>query len=215
MEFFKKMGPRVILVEHQGKLVGLITIKDLLKYITRTEALDEEEEEFEVPGGTFGGRYRGGDLGSSGTSEHWWSSLSQHRGFSSAQSPRRSSAPNGYSHVHGVGTRRSPPTASSSPPVSSPHGKATQGTSISRPGRSASVSGMTMASSIGSFRDRIELTEQDHRDILFDHDEFDESEFAEGVHHHHDLQDNDDDDDENDFYDQDEGEVQLPSYERR
>ncbi|GJJ71257.1 chloride channel 3/4/5 [Entomortierella parvispora] len=202
MEFFKKMGPRVILVEHQGKLVGLITIKDLLKYITRTEALDEEEEEHEIPGSTFGGRYRGGDLGSSGTSSQWWSSLSQRH---SSQPPRRSSAPSG----HGVGTRASPPTASSSPAVGSGgghHGKGIQGTSITRPGRSSSVSGMTMASSIGSFRDRIELTEQDHRDILFDHDEF-EAEFADDGH----LEN----DDDNDLYDQDEDEVQLPSYDRR
>jgi len=65
---------------------------------------------------------------------------------------------------------------------------------------------MTMASSIGSFRDRIELTEQDHRDILFDHNEF-EAEFADGGR----LED----DDDNDLSDQDEDEVQLPSYDRR
>ncbi|CAG8719210.1 4034_t:CDS:2, partial [Acaulospora colombiana] len=38
MDLFKKMGPRVILIEHMGKLVGLITVKDELKYIARKEA---------------------------------------------------------------------------------------------------------------------------------------------------------------------------------
>lgn len=32
MDIFKTMGPRVILVEHKGRLVGLITIKDVLKF---------------------------------------------------------------------------------------------------------------------------------------------------------------------------------------
>jgi len=38
MDLFKKMGPRVILIEYAGKLVGLITVKDVLKYIARKEA---------------------------------------------------------------------------------------------------------------------------------------------------------------------------------
>lgn len=40
MELFKKMGPRVILVEHHGRLEGLITIKDCLRYQVRVEALE-------------------------------------------------------------------------------------------------------------------------------------------------------------------------------
>jgi chloride channel 3/4/5 len=32
MEIFKKLGPRVILIEFEGKLLGLVTIKDVLKY---------------------------------------------------------------------------------------------------------------------------------------------------------------------------------------
>jgi chloride channel 3/4/5 len=32
MELFKKMGPRIILVEYHGKLTGLVTVKDCLKY---------------------------------------------------------------------------------------------------------------------------------------------------------------------------------------
>lgn len=38
VEMFKKLGPRVILVEHQGRLSGLLTVKDLLKYKFQTEA---------------------------------------------------------------------------------------------------------------------------------------------------------------------------------
>lgn len=37
MQLFKKMGPRVILVESQGNLRGLITIKDILKEIITQE----------------------------------------------------------------------------------------------------------------------------------------------------------------------------------
>ncbi|KAJ5091951.1 hypothetical protein NUU61_006821 [Penicillium alfredii] len=38
MEIFKKMGPRVILVEHRGRLRGLVTVKDCLKYQFKVEA---------------------------------------------------------------------------------------------------------------------------------------------------------------------------------
>lgn len=38
MEIFKKMGPRVILVEHRGKVTGLVTVKDCLKYQFKVEA---------------------------------------------------------------------------------------------------------------------------------------------------------------------------------
>jgi len=38
MELFKKMGPRVILVEHHGRLMGLVTVKDCLKYQFKAEA---------------------------------------------------------------------------------------------------------------------------------------------------------------------------------
>jgi len=33
MQLFKRMGPRVILVEEHGSLMGLITVKDVLKFI--------------------------------------------------------------------------------------------------------------------------------------------------------------------------------------
>lgn len=38
MEIFKKMGPRVILVEHRGRLTGLVSVKDCLKYQFKVEA---------------------------------------------------------------------------------------------------------------------------------------------------------------------------------
>ena len=53
MELFKKMGPRVILVEYRGCLNGLVTVKDCLKYQFKVEAqettrddpvLDERQE---------------------------------------------------------------------------------------------------------------------------------------------------------------------------
>ena len=44
MELFKKMGPRVVLVEHKGRLVGLVTVKDCLKYQFQAEAQEREEE---------------------------------------------------------------------------------------------------------------------------------------------------------------------------
>ena len=37
MEVFKKLGPRVILVEHRGRLMGLVTVKDCLKYQFKVE----------------------------------------------------------------------------------------------------------------------------------------------------------------------------------
>ncbi|KAL2438387.1 chloride channel protein [Exophiala dermatitidis] len=38
LELFQKMGPRVILVDHHGRLEGLVTIKDCLKYQFKVEA---------------------------------------------------------------------------------------------------------------------------------------------------------------------------------
>lgn len=38
MELFKKLGPRVILVEHRGRLTGLVTVKDCLKFQFKAEA---------------------------------------------------------------------------------------------------------------------------------------------------------------------------------
>ncbi|POS84766.1 Clc chloride channel [Erysiphe pulchra] len=38
LEIFRKIGPRVIIVEYQGKLAGLVTVKDCLKYQSKVEA---------------------------------------------------------------------------------------------------------------------------------------------------------------------------------
>ncbi|KAF8947267.1 glycerol ethanol, ferric requiring protein [Haplosporangium gracile] len=195
MEFFKKMGPRVILIEHQGKLVGLITIKDLLKYITRTEALDEEEDEVEVPGEPFGHIRRESDS----SIRQWWSSPSQRR---HSQQPHQQGGSNGPHHGNGNGFSSSRanhglPPVSSSEYGQNEAGQYTSRTSIPHAGRSSSVGGMTMASSIGSFRDRIELTEvegdDEHENVLFDR-----GVYIDGA--------GSDDEPE----DQDEGEVQLP-----
>lgn len=44
MELFKKMGPRVILVELKGRLMGLVTVKDCLKYQFKVEAQERGGE---------------------------------------------------------------------------------------------------------------------------------------------------------------------------
>ncbi|KAF9091068.1 glycerol ethanol, ferric requiring protein [Mortierella sp. AD031] len=204
MEFFKKMGPRVILIEHQGKLVGLITIKDLLKYITRTEALDEEDDEAEVPGSSFGHNRRESDA----SARQWWTSSANPRRHSQQshqhQSPQQQQHQNGFHHSNGNGFSSSRATTHGPPPVASGYGQTGAGqytprTTIPRAGRSLSVGGMAMASSIGSFRDRIELTEvegdDEHENVLFDHGGY---------------LDGDGNDDEPE--DQDEGEVQLPRH---
>ncbi|KAF2405092.1 hypothetical protein EJ06DRAFT_502040 [Trichodelitschia bisporula] len=40
MELFKKIGPRVVLIEHRGRLAGLVTVKDVLKYQFKVEAME-------------------------------------------------------------------------------------------------------------------------------------------------------------------------------
>lgn len=45
MELFKKMGPRVILVEYRGRLTGLVTVKDCLKYQFKVEASENPRDE--------------------------------------------------------------------------------------------------------------------------------------------------------------------------
>ncbi|WFD36241.1 glycerol ethanol, ferric requiring protein [Malassezia cuniculi] len=50
-EMFKKMGPRVILVTHVGKLLGIVTIKDLLRHMTLSEKEAEASDAREAPEG--------------------------------------------------------------------------------------------------------------------------------------------------------------------
>lgn len=45
MELFKKLGPRVILVEYRGRLTGLITVKDCLKYQFQVEAHENPKDD--------------------------------------------------------------------------------------------------------------------------------------------------------------------------
>lgn len=51
MELFKKMGPRVILVEYRGRLTGLVTVKDCLKYQFKVEHQDNPRDESAVAAG--------------------------------------------------------------------------------------------------------------------------------------------------------------------
>ncbi|KAB5532592.1 chloride channel [Coniochaeta sp. 2T2.1] len=44
MELFRKIGPRVILVEHHGRLAGLVTVKDCLKYQFKAEAAEHPRD---------------------------------------------------------------------------------------------------------------------------------------------------------------------------
>lgn len=45
MELFKKLGPKVILVEYRGRLTGLITVKDCLKYQFQAEAHENPRDD--------------------------------------------------------------------------------------------------------------------------------------------------------------------------
>lgn len=51
MELFKKLGPRVILVEHRGRLTGLVTVKDCLKYQFQAEAHENPRDDVGVRSG--------------------------------------------------------------------------------------------------------------------------------------------------------------------
>ncbi|TKA55875.1 putative chloride channel protein, partial [Friedmanniomyces simplex] len=51
MEFFKKLGPRVILVEYHGRLTGLVTVKDCLKYQFQVEAHENPKDDSALKAG--------------------------------------------------------------------------------------------------------------------------------------------------------------------
>ncbi|KKO98603.1 voltage gated chloride channel [Trichoderma harzianum] len=59
MELFQKIGPRVILIEYHGKLSGLVTVKDCLKYQFKVEAAENPKDDQHVIEGQ----------------EHLWSAL--------------------------------------------------------------------------------------------------------------------------------------------
>lgn len=48
MELFRKIGPRVILVEYHGKLTGLVTVKDCLKYQFKVEAAENPRDDHRI-----------------------------------------------------------------------------------------------------------------------------------------------------------------------
>lgn len=45
MELFRKIGPRVILIEYHGKLTGLVTVKDCLRYQFKVEAAENPKDD--------------------------------------------------------------------------------------------------------------------------------------------------------------------------
>ncbi|KAH7136490.1 chloride channel [Dactylonectria macrodidyma] len=48
MELFRKIGPRVILIEYHGKLTGLVTVKDCLKYQFKVEAAENPKDDHRI-----------------------------------------------------------------------------------------------------------------------------------------------------------------------
>lgn len=55
MELFRKIGPRVILIEHRGRLSGLVTVKDCLKYQFKAEAAENTRAADESTNGNGNG----------------------------------------------------------------------------------------------------------------------------------------------------------------
>jgi len=51
MELFRKIGPRVILIEYHGRLTGLVTVKDCLKYQFKVEAAENPRDDHHVEEG--------------------------------------------------------------------------------------------------------------------------------------------------------------------
>jgi len=51
MEVFKKLGPRSILVEYRGRLTGLVTVKDCLKYQFQVEAQENPKDDSAIKEG--------------------------------------------------------------------------------------------------------------------------------------------------------------------
>jgi chloride channel 3/4/5 len=48
MELFRKIGPRVILIEYHGTLAGLVTIKDCLKYQFKVESEESPKDDHRI-----------------------------------------------------------------------------------------------------------------------------------------------------------------------
>ncbi len=76
MELFRKIGPRVILIEHRGKLSGLVTVKDCLKYQFKAEAAETHR------GGSNGNASGSGVTGGGeGQQEQIWLLMQQMAGW--------------------------------------------------------------------------------------------------------------------------------------
>ncbi|KAJ4228917.1 glycerol ethanol, ferric requiring protein [Fusarium solani] len=48
MELFRKIGPRVILIEYHGQLTGLVTVKDCLRYQFKVEAAENPKDDHRI-----------------------------------------------------------------------------------------------------------------------------------------------------------------------
>jgi chloride channel 3/4/5 len=48
MELFRKIGPRVILIEYHGRLTGLVTVKDCLRYQFKVEAAENPKDDHRI-----------------------------------------------------------------------------------------------------------------------------------------------------------------------
>ena len=48
LELFRKIGPRVMLVEYHGKLSGLVTVKDCLRYQFKVEAAENPKDDHRI-----------------------------------------------------------------------------------------------------------------------------------------------------------------------
>jgi len=51
MELFRKIGPRVILIEYHGRLTGLVTVKDCLRYQFKVEAAENPRDDHNIEDG--------------------------------------------------------------------------------------------------------------------------------------------------------------------
>ncbi|KAJ5491907.1 Cystathionine beta-synthase core [Penicillium expansum] len=107
MEIFKKMGPRVILVEHRGKLTGLVTVKDCLKYQFKVEAEEHtlaatSSSEF----GTLGGHLN--NPAPETLEDRLWRLIQNVAGFVSGKVSRRPARPRDRTVPETTGAGRYP-----------------------------------------------------------------------------------------------------------
>ncbi|KAI9842093.1 MAG: glycerol ethanol, ferric requiring protein [Sclerophora amabilis] len=115
MEFFKKMGPRVILIEHRGHLTGLVTVKDCLKYQFKVEASESARDDTAVNEG----QERLWELMQKAA---WW--FADKASIISRRGPRFSRA--GFERLsQGTSSTLSSPTVPRRPSASQPEGSPT------------------------------------------------------------------------------------------